>query len=960
MLHLNFLTFLVISGLLVTCFPFAGETKGLKIPFTDLDEEAFFLKRIAEFWKDGDFKIVQAQILDFLDQYPHTSSKDPLLGVLGDIYLHEKAYEKALSTYQLISDPSFFANILLNKLHCYYELNQYRDLVAEGAVYIESQVPAIQDRKEELHFLMGEAFFRIALESKTEEEQMSFARQAQSHYDSLPDGEYKHISELAIAEIYAILGENQKGAVAYQRLAEIHPEMEEDLCFEAASLQAKYDPVGAIDTFRDLKDKKGKRTQEAAFNEMVLLSQTENHQAAIDLHKVLTPTIPNHLEPICNYIIGKSFFSMGDYQNAHTFLKKYRTSTSTPSEELKNALLIEMTCAHALQKLPLFQDALEDLGARFPGDPQIPNALFMEAMLLKEEGSISKASEKLKEIKESYPEFSQQEPFIFESGVLAHKSETWQTSYDLFKSFVTDFPNSPEAPAAWKLFLSSAFNLYKNSAGPSYDSKQQFFKDLQTVLDHSDCLSEEEQQDCAIFYAKVAYELDHYAEALSVIERHIFSPMASSTQNSKRLAEAHLIASVCHAEGERNAAEFLTHLNRAVALNPTLYDSPFIHLHLYNAYITLAGYGKNPSTRNVSISKKEWIDQAAIHLEEVIETHAIPIQKENLLWLANYLYQIAQEHVDFLIATPSFLSSKIAHAINRATHYYETLLLSQEALISIDSTTLFLEEAILNLAKLFGYQTNHEKKVSLLKALLEQQAAKEKLDWRFQKEALFDLAVAYQDLGDKEKAFETYTFLKNSTEDIPTHLLSRSMLESARLHFTLLEPSLKEAQNPDVIGILNDLKTLQMCKDPSSEPIHLEAALDYAQIRSLISDQKDTRERDARYRFFLDRIQEDFKSEKDASTQAYLTSLYQNPSKKSIFEAYMAFIDAEKLGLEIKDLYKKNQLEQIGNLEKSRLALYTEIKNTPNLPRDLLKRIEETLRANPLDSDGLESKSKTL
>ena len=48
-----------------------GEAKqAAKTTQTQSDEEAFLIRRIAEFWKDGDFGIVKTQIVDFLDKYP--------------------------------------------------------------------------------------------------------------------------------------------------------------------------------------------------------------------------------------------------------------------------------------------------------------------------------------------------------------------------------------------------------------------------------------------------------------------------------------------------------------------------------------------------------------------------------------------------------------------------------------------------------------------------------------------------------------------------------------------------------------------------------------------------------------------------------------------------------------------------------------------------------------------------
>src|SRR5690606_23714161 len=67
-------------------------------------EEAFLVRRIAEYWKDQDFKVVKAQITDFLSLYPKSKINDHLRGILGDLFLQEGQYEEALSTYRMITN----------------------------------------------------------------------------------------------------------------------------------------------------------------------------------------------------------------------------------------------------------------------------------------------------------------------------------------------------------------------------------------------------------------------------------------------------------------------------------------------------------------------------------------------------------------------------------------------------------------------------------------------------------------------------------------------------------------------------------------------------------------------------------------------------------------------------------------------------------------------------------------
>ena len=78
MFHLNSRICLLLSTSLLAFGVSQGEAKqpAPKKAQTQSDEEAFLIRRIAEFWKDGDFAIVKTQIIEFLDKYPESTLKD--------------------------------------------------------------------------------------------------------------------------------------------------------------------------------------------------------------------------------------------------------------------------------------------------------------------------------------------------------------------------------------------------------------------------------------------------------------------------------------------------------------------------------------------------------------------------------------------------------------------------------------------------------------------------------------------------------------------------------------------------------------------------------------------------------------------------------------------------------------------------------------------------------------------
>lgn len=904
------------------------------------DEEAFLIRRIAEFWKDGDFSIVKVQIVDFLDQYPKSELKDYFLGILGDIYLQENDYERALTTYQNIQDYGVIEKTLLNKLQCYYELDQFQNLAEDGRPFLTSKAPDIQQRKEELYFLMGEALFRRALSENSPELKLELAREARSYYQNLPTGQYEEVSAFALAEIAAMVGDFERAAQAYHELAEKHADMKEDLLFQAATLEAKYNKLGALETFRAIKNMEGARENEATFNLIVLLFQNEAYEEILSTYEKIASTVPEKYLPTFHFIVGKSFFSTSDYEHAIEPLNRYIQSTYLPSDQLKNALLIQMTCAHQTQNESLFNEAFEKLDSLFPNDAEIPKALFMHAMLLKEQGAISQADEKLRMIKETYHEFKEQEAFLFEYGLLAYQNERWKESYDAFKSYVSTYEGSPRINSAWKLLLSSSIHYFRQDDGEGTYSKPAFFVDLQEVLNHSGFLSRSEMVDFSLLYAKTAYELDFYSEALHCLQDNFFTHQGEKI-DSHVLAEAHFIAGLCHAEMRSDHSAFCMHLEEAMTLHPDLYDSAPTHLQLYNAYISLAGYGEYGATNSDHALQKEFVDHAAEHLQEAISKGNIAIKDENRLWLANHYYQIARENREHP-GREQTNYPEVSYSIDHAIALYEGILMHNNHLISLNSENLHLENEAIKLSKLYEYQAAHNKRLTLIKELLEQQSHEGDLHWNAQREALFELANVYVAMGEKEKAYETYNFIHGSGDHFPTSLANQATLEAARLHFELLDPSLKKEDNQEVLSILNRLKELQIRKNASSEPTHLEAALEYARIRSSLSRPD---EKDHRYLFFLSRIKDDFTSQEDLVTQDYLVSLNQNSEKKKIFDAYMKFIDAETMRLKAKHFHKAQELGEMEELHENALSLYNEIAHNRYAPRELTDRIAKSVEA---------------
>ena len=96
-------------------------------------------------------------------------------------------------------------------------------------------------------------------------------------------------------------------------------------------------------------------------------------------------------------------------------------------------------------------------------------------------------------------------------------------------------------------------------------------------------------------------------------------------------------------------------------------------------------------------------------------------------------------------------------------------------------------------------------------------------------------------------------------------------------------------------AVLNNLKDLQISKKLAYEPIYLEAALQYVDIRTEFAPSE---EKTAHCLFFLKRLREDFSSGADPLTRDYLAARNDFPEKSALYDSYMQYIESKILFLE--------------------------------------------------------------
>ena len=495
--------------------------------------------------------------------------------------------------------------------------------------------------------------------------------------------------------------------------------------------------------------------------------------------------------------------------------------------------------------------------------------------------------------------------------------------------------------------MCSSFDRYKEGLEKKQQSDyqtEQFFQDLQLIFEQKQLFSQTEWIDYTLLYAKVAYELKRFAYALAILQEHLFIRGEEEVKTT-HLADAHFLAALCHSQLHPDYSAFCMHSEKALELNPKLYDAHTTHIQLYNAYISLAGFGRAENELSGSQSQRETcLEQAGEHLYEVFSRAALSLKEENLFWLASYYHSKAKAHFDQLFAYKVPPPADVLIAVERSSKLYETLFFNEDGrLIGLTEKTAHLETECLKWAKCLEYEGKNQEKLALLKALIDQQSATKSISWQAKQEVLVEYGLTCLALGKTRQALQTFSFIDRSSPAlIATSLKNLATLKAARLEFSLLPEPLKKACEPQVSQILVRLKDLQILKSSVDFPNHIEAALDYAHIRAALVPEK---EKNSCYRHFLKRIEEDFSSENpDAITKEYLREIEQTEEKAQALAAYFTFFRAEHLRLNAEMSRSEEKMSEMEELHEKALALYSEVKTSLHTPEPLFKRTCESIR----------------
>lgn len=813
------------------------------------DLEGLALRRIADFWQEGEYQIAKNQMEKFLAEFPTSPHAGILSAALGDLYLREKSYNLALERYAQIPTEELRRKVFLNRMQCLYHLQWHATLADECEAFLSSQPPPDPQTRLQAAYLTAIALYQQAVNLPSgSNEQKAVSDRALPYFESLSQSELGIEANQAFAHLCCLRGDYQRASELYLDMAKGRADSDKFL-FQAALLQSQWNKEKALASFEELARSSSLCASEAAFNRYVLLFEMGRFQDVVAAKDETLRRAPQEKRSTVLLLAGKSHLELQQPTEAVTLFSAV-LSASEGAESARPVLLHLMEAAYQSADLSLLDRSIETLRTLSPNDSELPKALLSRAQLLKQRNLSNEAMGALEQLLVSFQNFADRPYALFELAHLAAQEKNWPLVRKESAAFLEEFPAHELASFARRYLATAAIALAQGETDVPPENKRLAASDLAYLLQAQQGGTAEEKDEWAYALAKIRYELHQFEEAKKLLEPLVEHP-------NPQQANAMMLLALVWRDGFHNEPLFTQWAERALAAGQSLLPEAQLHVSLFNSYVV---QGRDQSLL---------LDVAADHLRSAFAQNA-EIQLHNLVWLADHSYLLSQKDVSFALpAAQLFL------------RFVEKTGLAPDA---IGEANADLELFFLNIAKLFAVAGQSNQVVTLLQPLIAQYSRQPLFPWKFAKEARLLLAESYEAQENIAGAIAEYAAVGTLSPSKRDPIAAKAALKWTRLY------QQSGVDTPD--SILPTLKDLVLQRSFANEPIHLEAAIDYLDLQTA---QSPVEQRLSKRCSLLQKTIADFESEDDLLGKDYHAARARYPEKNNLYLAYMQFLRAELL-----------------------------------------------------------------
>ncbi len=267
------------------------------------------LKRVQEYWKEGDYSLAKKQIQSYLTKNPNSEIAEELHLLLGDLYVQEGNFLMALEEYAFLEKEELQKKVFYNKALCLYEEKQPQNLLN---LYSEiSAYPNLtQEQIDSIRYLTGTSLFSSKNNQEKEEQTLSKITEL---FELCQGTAFEEHSLPSLIEIYLLQGEKTKAANCYLSLAKNNKEQAPNLVFSAALLLTESNPEKALLLFKEVRALDAPQKGEAAYNSIALQYSLKQFKDLLASYKEYSEVLNENELKKTSLLVGKSLYYLQDY-----------------------------------------------------------------------------------------------------------------------------------------------------------------------------------------------------------------------------------------------------------------------------------------------------------------------------------------------------------------------------------------------------------------------------------------------------------------------------------------------------------------------------------------------------------------------------------------------------------------------------------------------------------------------
>ncbi len=866
------------------------------------EPEILFAKRIVEIWSDRDAQIVISQSQQFLHRYPNSVFKDAILGIVAESHKYRGEYPRALQALRAIQSTEYKRKTLITKVDILQKMNQDQQIIKELQPHIPEIGVVPTDGDSQLYTLCyADAVRGLANKTSNTDKQKQYYSIASRRYRTLKGTQFDCHALVGLASLYIAQGKEREGAKIYLGLADDYLENRDAYLYQAAKLQMVYDPEEAFATLDETSEFSPQNQSERAVLKAKILYDLEKHDYLIHVEKSLKETVAIDHLPIIDYYLGMSFFKEKDYDNASDTLGNLVKTgfRSINSKDIQKSIILHLITTEYQRSQPQAAMAyIDHYKQRFPNDEGIVHAYLVKGIYLLNNKMANEALKHLEQTMRAYPEANEINHIKHQRNIALMKLEQWETARSLFVAFAKENPKSPlkveslkNIPVCTQKLIAKA----KEEEKPTKSLYRQLIEDLQLMMNTKGVLTAKQKPSVLIEQIRSYNACSDYPKAYKLAKIFL-----DKYPDHTELYQVHVLIAQAMDQIGCEKTNSIEHLETALTLNGDMPQAALVHVKLFKAYVDLVEEKHDDHL----------VDLACDHLYSAYTLSETMIPEENRIWLANTFTSKLENRSVGHTYTKLFIDKDL-QAAEKALTLYQSV-----GMTSKDKT---------NFAKCCIWGGNPTDALGIIEEV-EQDTTVSDSD-KYVCDYLKGKIL--ESRGDKSRALELFKSIPTSS-GTPQFVGLSASLQTARLTIDI-----EETNSPLQEQAYKKLKQLQMQKQLKTEPVHLEAALDYC---FMTSNQAPPEKRNKNLLNLLKTMKADFTNIDDISSQDYHNAMEQNPERKEMYHHYMLLVDSYINMIEAKysTSYKDKQIKN----EVAENLLQTITRNKAGLTDYLERQVE--------------------